>query len=316
MRKPRTRPKSILRLKVKGPHIKPGRIPIPELLVICEQAQTAVNRQAEVLRGKRGLRPGPTATLVRDECTLELFSIGRGSAVMRFARSEPKPDPQAMLDIDIEKLGEAAVREVGVALRSAKKKAPVVMDIGVRRAFQEMGKLLSNGVTRVEWSVPGVAGQRPSLTAVLDDAVRARIDETAAGTSIKPVNIDGRLEMADFKLGDLKCIIHTPDGQRVTCSFASDIEDDVYQALRHIARVTGTATINPKTMRTDHIILSSVKRLDPFLGHAEDFFTPLNLEQLTRAQRVDPAFDLRTLTNVWPEDENVDAFLAAIENAR
>jgi hypothetical protein len=316
MRKPRTQPKSILRLKVKGPHIKPGRIPIPELLVICEQAQTAVNRQAEVLRGKRGLRPGPTATLVKDECTLELFSIGRGSAVMRFVRSEPKPDSQATLDLEIEKLGEAAVREVVVALRSANRKTPVVMDVGVRRAFQEMGKLLGNGVTRVEWTVPGVRGQRPSVTAVLDDAVRTRIDEAAEDSSSKPVSVDGRLEMADFKLGDLKCIIHTPDGQRVSCSFASDIEDDVYQALRHIARVTGTATINPKTKRTDHIVISSVKRLDPFLGQVEGFLTPLNLEQLTSAQGVDPAFDLRTLTDAWPEDEDVNAFLAAIENAR
>jgi hypothetical protein len=317
MGKPRTRPKSILRLKVKGPHIKSGRVPIPELLVICQQAQTAVNRQAEVLRGKRGLRPGPTATLVKDECTLELFSISRGSAVMHFAGSEPKPDPQATLDLDIAKLGEAAVREVGVALRSAKsKKTPVAMDVGVRRAFQEMGKLLSNGVTRVEWGVPAVRGQQPRMTAVFDDAVRARIDEAAQGTSNKPVNIDGRLEMADFKLGDLKCIIHTPDGQRVTCSFASDIEDDVYDALRHIARVTGTASINPTTKRTEHIVLSSVKRLDPFLGQAEGFFAPLSLEQLTRAQGVDPAFDLRTLTDAWPEDEDVDAFLAAIDNAR
>jgi hypothetical protein len=317
MGKPRSRPKSILRLKVKGPHIKSGRVPIPELLVICQQAQTAVNRQAEVLRGKRGLRPGPTATLVKDECTLELFSISRGSAVMHFAGAEPRPDPQAMLDIDIAKLGEAAVREVGTALRSAKsKRTPVAMDLGVKRAFQEMGKLLSNGVTRVEWSVPAVPGHQRAMTAVFDEAVRARIDDSTQGTSSKPVNLDGRLEMADFKLGDLKCIIHTPDGQRVACSFASDIEDEVYEALRHVARVTGTATINPKTKRTEHIVLSSVKRLDPFLGENEGFFTPLNLEQLTRAQGVDPAFDLRTLTGAWPENESVDAFLAAIENAR
>jgi hypothetical protein len=60
----------------------------------------------------------------------------------------------------------------------------------------------------------------------------------------------------------------------------------------------------------------SHESLDPFLGQAEGFFAPLSLEQLTRAQGVDPAFDLRTLTDAWPEDEDVDAFLAAIDNAR
>jgi hypothetical protein len=121
--------------------------------------------------------------------------------------------------------------------------------------------------------------------------------------------------MADFKLGDLKCIIHSPDGQRVTCSFTADIEDDVYQALRHVARVTGTATTSPRTNRTEQIALSSVKVLDPFFGHTEDFFSGVSLEQLTKAQGVDPMFDLRTLRNVWLEDEDVDTFLAAIEQA-
>lgn len=313
MSKQRKRPKSILRLKVNGPHIRPGRIPIPELLVICEQAQTAVNRQAEVLRGKRGLRPGPTTTLVKDECTLELFSIGRGSAVLSFAGPEPKHQAQADLGLDIDKLGEAAVREVVKALRSVKRRTPIAMDVGVKRTFQEMGKLLINGINRIEWSTPGVRGNGSRVTAVFDDVARARIDETVANSSSKRIEIDGRLEMADFKLGDLKCIIHTPDGQRVTCSFTADIEDGVYQALRHIARVTGIATINPKTKRTEQIALSSVKVLDPFFGHTGDFFSSLSLEQLTKAQGVDPAFDLRTLKNAWPEDEEVETFLAAIE---
>src|SRR5262245_6186890 len=278
MSKQRKRPKSILRLKVNGPHIRPGRIPIPELLVICEQAQTAVNRQAEVLRGRPGLRPGPTATLVKAECTLELFSIGRGSAVMSFAGPEPKPEPQAGLDLDVQKLGEAAVREVVMALRAAKKKGPVAMDIGVQRTFQEMGRLLDNGVNRIEWSTTGTNGRRSRVTAVFDDDARARIEGTARNASNKPVEIDGRLEMADFKLGYLKCIVHTTDGQRVICSSPTEVQDDVYAAPRHVARVTATPAINSKPARIEHIALTAVRVLDPFLRHAEDFFTGLNLE--------------------------------------
>jgi hypothetical protein len=309
----RRRARSILRLKVSGPHIKPGRIPVPELLVICEQAQTAVNRQAEVLRGKRGLRPGPTATLVKDECTLELFSIGRGSAVISFTGPETRPQVQGDLDLELERLGEAAVREVVKSLRSVRTKTPVTMDIGVKRTFQELGKLLDNGVRKIEWSVPGHAGKRSRVTAIFDDAARRRIDEAPQDVASTPIEIDGRLEMADFKFGDLKCIIHTPDGQRVTCSFGAEIEDDVYKALRHVARVTGVATINTRTKRTEQIGLRSVRVVDPFLGNVEDFFSGVSLEQLTKAQGVDPTFDLRTLKDSWPEDEDVEAFLAAIE---
>lgn len=315
MRKQQKRPKTILRIKVSGPHIKPGRIPVPDLLVICDQAQTAVNRQAEVLRGKRGLRPGPTATVVKTECTLELFSVRHGSpaAAMSFSGPEPVARPQGDLDLDIEKLGEAAVREVASSLRAARRKrAPLAMDIGVKRAFQEMGKLLDNGISKIEWIVPGPNGKRSRMTAVFDNAVRERIEEARSASS-RPVELDGRLEMADFKLDDFKCIVHTPDGQRVICSFPPKLEDDVYDALRHVARVTGIATINAKTKKTEQIALSSVKVLDSFLGPAEDFFTPLSVERLTKAQGVDPTFDLRTLKNAWPQDEDVDAFLAAIE---
>ena len=217
--------------------------------------------------------------------------------------------------MEIDKIGEAAIREVVLALRRTGKKKPVAMDIGVKRSLQEMGKLLTNGVTSIEWSAPGIRGKRPRVTAVFDEDVRAHIEEAAQDSSNKPIEIDGRLEMADFKLGDLKCIVHAPDGQRITCSFTTEIEDDVYRALRHIARVKGTATINPKTKRPEQIALSSVKVLDPFLGPPEDFFSGLNVEQLTRTQGVDPAFDLRTLTNAWPEDEDVEEFLAVIKQA-
>jgi hypothetical protein len=302
---------------VNGPHIKPGRIPIPELLVLCQHAQSAVNRQAEVLRGKRGLRPGPTATLVKDECTLELFAIGKGSAVMSFAGPESQPRPQGDLDLDMEKLGEAAVRKVIASIRNLKKKQTVPsMDIGVKRSLQEMGVLLSNGVRTIEWSTPGVRGKQRRMTAVFDSDTRDRINEVKPSASTRTIDIDGRLEMADFKLEDLKCIIHTPEGNRVTCSFTSDLEDDVYKALRHVARVTGDADINPTTKRPEHIALSTVRVLDPFFGNAGEFFSGLSVEQLTKAQGVDPAHDLRTLKNAWPENDDVEAFLAGVYQAR
>ena len=59
--------KPSLVLKIHGPEIKSGRIPVPDLVVICEQAQSAVNRQAEALEGRQTLRPGPPLERVRDD---------------------------------------------------------------------------------------------------------------------------------------------------------------------------------------------------------------------------------------------------------
>ena len=310
----RKRPKSILRLQVSGPHIKPGRIPIPDLLEICAHAQSAVNRQAEALRGKPGLRPGPTATIVKTECTLELFAIGRGSAALSFAGPEPVPGPQGAFDLDLEKLGDAAVKHVVSSIRAAggRKWSPDRMDVGVRRSLEEMGKVLNGRINKIEWIAPAVRGKSSQMKAVFDERVADRISDSQVATN-RNIEIDGRLEMADFKPEDLKCLIHIPTGQRVTCSFSSDLEEDIYASLRRVVRISGSATINPKTRKYEHIELSSVKVLNPGLGIGDDFFEGLSLEQLTTSQGVDPAFDLRTVRDAWPQDEDIDDFLAAIE---
>lgn len=45
----------------------------------------------------------------------------------------------------------------------------------------------------------------------------------------------------------------------------------------------------------------------------EDFWAQPTVAQLTHAHGLDPAFDLRTLTDGWPEGDDVDGFLAAID---
>ena len=190
--------------------------------------------------------------------------------------------------------------------------APAHLDGGVKQSLQQMGKLFSNGISKIDWIVPNEPGRSGRLKARFDGAVLARLEQAHAGKSRNEITMDGRLEMADFKIDDLKCIVHTPDGQRVVCTFTKDLEDDVYKALRGIARVTGLGTYVQPSNRLERIDLYSVKKLDPFLGEGESFFESLSLAELTKAQGVDPAFDLRTLPNTWPEDEDVEAFLEAI----
>ncbi len=187
------------------------------------------------------------------------------------------------------------------------------MDPGVRRSFQEMGQLLANGVSSIEFIVPGQRGKKDKsrIVAKFDYEAWERINERK-DTSTKPVTLDGRLEAADFLMEDLTCVIHTSDNQRITCSFPAEKEEDVYKALRHVARVTGIARVNLNTRRSEHIDLSDVKVLNPFLGEQDDFFAPHTIQQLTQAQGINPAFDLRTLENAWPADEDVESFLEAI----
>src|SRR5690348_13642831 len=85
--------------------------------------------------------------------------------------------------------------------------------------------------------------------------------------------------------------------RRITCTFTKDLEDDVYKALRGIARVKGLATYLRPSNKLEKIDLYSVEKLDPFLSEGRGFFESLSLADLTKAQGVNPAFDLRSLPN-------------------
>jgi hypothetical protein len=79
----RTQP--LLKLKIDGPGVRRGAIPVPDLIRICQATQDAVNRQAEAMRGGQSLRPGPKSKITYEECTLELTGIEKGSTVLPFS---------------------------------------------------------------------------------------------------------------------------------------------------------------------------------------------------------------------------------------
>jgi hypothetical protein len=317
-RRKQVRPKSVLQLKVKGPHIRPGRIPIPELLVICEQAQQAIHRQAEALEGRKSLKPGPKSADVLEKCTLELFAIGKGSAVMSFAAPDLPPPPQRDMldlpDLELPTLGETAVLAVVNSIDSIHRGNVDIVEKGVIRSFQGLGALLVNGVSSIEWIVPRGTGRKRTV-ALFDQEVRERVQERLEKPEPKLVTMEGILEMADFKPTDLKCLIHTEGDYRVPCTFTKDLSDDVYNALRHAARIHGVAMVNPRTKRPEEIELRSVAVLDPHLIDAESFFAGQGLQDLAKAQGI--TVGGRILPSEEREsDEATDAFLAHIYGLR
>lgn len=311
------RPRSVLRLKVKGSHIRPGRIPVPELIAICTQAQLAIHRQAEALEGRKSLKPGPKSAGVLEKCTLEVFAIGRGSAVISFAEPDPEPLPQADMlafpGIEMPTLGETAVLAVVNSINSVRRGKLDVVEEGVIRSFQELGELLNNGVSSIEWIAP--RGARKRTVAVFDQKVRDRVHETLQQPTTKLLTLDGILEMADFKPSDLKCLIHTEGDFRVPCSFTQDMADAVYRALRHATRIKGIATLNPQSKRPEAIELKSVEVLNPKLIDAESFFVGQSLQDLATAQGIGVDSPIATAEEVG-SDEDLDAFLANIYSLR
>lgn len=81
-------------------------------------------------------------------------------------------------------------------------------------------------------------------------------------------------------------------------------------------RIAGTAIINPNTERIELIAVEKVSVVEQLLIGAKDFYTGHSLEQLAKAQGVEPLDNSKTLAGGWPEGEDEDEFLEDIYSSR
>jgi len=206
----------ILELKAKGPGVRPGRVPVPDLIKICEEAQRAVNRQAEALEGRKTLHPGPIAPQLRQECTLELMALKRGSTHLQFGLAKPQaniPFP------DQTTFGEEVVGELAATIKSLGNGNKRDSDPGVLQALYCLGAATEQKrISEIEWIVPKV-GDRKKVIASVNQKVRARAAARLSSPTKAIRQIDGILDMADFKPDDLKCRIDPAIGAPVLCTF-------------------------------------------------------------------------------------------------
>lgn len=292
----------------------PGRIPVPELLVLCQQAQTAVERQAEALKGKDTLRPGPTTELVRMECTLELSSLGRGSATLGFDLTKP----QASLP-DMAALGEQAILGVVEAIDMIAEGRPRAVDPGVLDSLNGLGQVFDRERVRsIEWITHRANGRgRPKrVVAIYNQKVKRTVAALVKTPTVARVTIEGIVEMADFRPGDLKCRVLQPLGPAIPCTFPPDEADNVYAVLRKTARIEGDGTLNPQSGRIDGVRILSVTPIDSLSIGKGHFWRGSSLEDLAVLQGIEPLVDPEVLAGGLPEDEDVDALLADVYRQR
>ncbi len=304
------RRKPLLKLKIEGPGVHAGRISVPDLVQICDKAQSAVHRQAEALSGQRTLRRGPVTADVKDECTLELTGISKGSAVLSFdlAKAQLSMTPNVAVDV---------VWEVGRTIQDLDADNDREYDPGVLDSLNGLGEVFDRGgIQAIEWVVPKRTGKGKQLAAVYNRHVRERVMKRAKPPEREVQTIEGTLEMADFREGDERCRIHPPIGNPVICTFDKEMEDEIYTMLRRPVRVKGEACLDPHTRRIEFIHIQEVKSVDPLVLGAAAFLAPHSFEELARLQGVKPLEDINVLSGGFPEDEDVDEFLDDIYKHR
>ncbi len=300
--------KPVLRLKVDGPGIRKGRVPVPELVRICREAQDAINRQAEALKKRKTYHPGPVGHSIQEECTLELIGIhGNSPTTLDFDLRKP----QRALAFT-EEFGEKAIREIIAGLR----KRTAGFDPGVLLRMYKMSEVITPKlISRIEWSAPSRNGHNGKASATITKAVRNRLAKQLSTPRKTIVEVAGILDMADFKPEDFRCRIDTPIGASVECTFDPSKADQVQKLLRKNVRVKGEGTIHPYT---DKVEVLRISEITASLEGLEDqsFFTNPSLEELLAASNVKPITDPSVLAGWVPDDEDVDEMVKHIYESR
>jgi hypothetical protein len=262
------------------------------------------------MSGQRTLRRGPVTADVKEECTLELVGISRGSAVLSFDLAKSQLSMGRTIAVDV-------VSEVVRAIEDLGADNDREYDPGVLDSLNGMGEVFERGSVRaIEWVVPRRVIRKKQVSAVYNKSVRQQVIKRVKAPEHEPQTVEGTLEMADFKEGDERCRIHPPIGNPVPCSFEKDMEEDVYALLRRPVRVKGKASIDPYTRRVAFIQIKRIEPLDPLVMGAAAFLAPHSFEELARLQGVRPLEDIDVLAGGFPEDEDIDGFLDDIYTHR
>jgi hypothetical protein len=305
----KSQPKPVLQLKVDGPGIRKGRVPVPELIRICEEAQNAINKQAEALKQRKTYHPGPVEHSIQEECTLELIGIhGNSPTTLDFDLRKP----QRALDFK-EEVGEKAIREIIAGLRKKKNG----FDPGVLlRMYKLTGVISPTMISRIDWIAPSLNGHRGKVSAAITKTVRNRLAKKLSTPRKAIVEVAGVLDMADFKPEDYKCRIDTPIGASVLCTFDPSKADQIQKLLRHHVRVKGEGTLNPYTDKVEVLHISEITPASLKALADQSFFTNPSLAELIAASNAQPLNDPTVLAGGLPDDEDVDVMLKEIYDAR
>jgi len=228
--------------------------------------QVLARAAAHVVAGQPGRGRGRRGRLIEEATRLRLVAIEPGSVVGVLQIPGAQSDVVDGLDLaDVASLGETALRyAVGTAVEGRWRYADVAA------AFVSLADGVGVGTRCDAISITTTAGEQLEPV-VIDADRRERLRLIAEPAPLPRTDaVSGTLVEADFERRSAR--LRTPFGQAIAVHFDADLDDAVYETLRHQSELRGEVTYDPETLEVRSI---RVRRL----GRAEQ------LELVTDAGR-------------------------------
>jgi len=305
--------KPLLKFKFEGPAIHDGRILYDDLSMFVSNIRIAIERIINSIQTGESVKRGRPLRTTQVLTALEIVSMRRGSFRLGL---DLRRNGERFPGWD---MGEEAVDKLvlGVKALAGDKQLPREFDQGVLVSLREAGRIIDRGVDTIHINSKSTFGSR---RAIYVQNTRSIIVKTINNYEQAYATIEGRLLSADVKEGKLKCRIEPSVGEPITCKFDEELTEQVTRLMRHFVQVRGEATYEPITSRISSFYMRDLEPIESATGISEALNSPFwkskSFDELATEQGVYPIDDLSVVSGGWPEDEDIEQFLASIRSVR
>lgn len=304
----------IIRATLAGPEARLGSVPAADVARLIIGLERALARAAYVALGKsREAQSGRHTAAIERATRLRFVGIEPGSVVELLALPDVNGTSDA-LELPVDDLSAAAFEQLVGAIRSQGEDVDPELAASVAQLSDELGigdrhehLSLGHASTDIKEQALGPA--------LIDLSVRRRM--RAIAQRPRPTQNDtlvGVLVEADFERRTAR--LQPPVGRAVTVTFAEDLADALYEALRQPAHLKGTVRYDAKTAAARAIELRQVTRAEQLVLEGEVFFKQQNVYELAAEQGVPgPVRDSRELSDPGLSSEEREALLTPLIEA-
>ena len=249
----------LLVLKLEGPEVKVGRLPVDELTSLLRKVQLCVKRLGQVLSGEiSSAGPGRHKADIEKHCSLEVVAMESGSFMIGLDITR---QPEQLTLDTMQPLGVAAVEKFVDGIDRLGQDDPHLLnefDYGVLVALRDAAKVLDRGVNKVEMSYKSNGSTRRST--VLNARVREEVLKNITGPSRSVIEVQGMLREVDLERRS--CQIYPPGGRFVACRFEEKHEPFIKEALDTYITARGEATIKEDNGRIKEIRINDIDSME------------------------------------------------------
>jgi hypothetical protein len=274
----------LLTMTLKGPEIKPGRVPADYLVRILNRVQVCVKRLGQELLGEKsttgsGRFKGP----IEAACRLEIVALTGGSFAIGVDVPVSIPAEESPLLPD-EHLGQQAVQSLVDGIGSLSADNPVLpheFGYGVLVALKDVGNILDRGVSVIEFELRN--GSKPPQRATFNLTTRDRVLQHIKEPVVSQARVRGSLR--EVNLERRTCQLFPSHGKPVGCNFEDHLQPMIRTALGCYVAAVGVARRSSETGRIVELALEQVSVLDAPQTGAPILSRPATAQALLQSLR-------------------------------